>query len=338
MATEWNLVRSFTSTVCRRHTRSGTGSSADDGSMTPRRFFTLDVFTRSPFAGNPLAVVLDCDGLDAAAMLRIAGEFNLSETVFVLPPADPVNTAALRIFTPGGELPFAGHPTVGTAILLASLQAPQSLRAAGGIRIALEEQIGLVHVDVAEHDRLGIRGVFAIPRASVRLAGELDPARVAAALGISRDEIGLAGHELSVWSAGVPFAMVPVADLEAIGRAGFSDRGLWLEAFVAVERQSVFVYTTATVDPAHHVHARMFSPGMGIQEDPATGGAVAAFAGVATAFGHPADGTHQLIVEQGYEMGRPSEIALDLDINGGECIEARIGGSAVIVSEGKLFA
>lgn len=302
-----------------------------------RRFHTLDVFTGTPFAGNPLAVVLDSEGLDDAAMLRIAQEFNLSETVFVRPPADPINTAAIRIFFPTGELPFAGHPTIGTAVLLAMLQAPEAMRGSGGIVIALEEKIGLVKVEVSQRDGHAPRAVFEVPKLSQRLDAALDKAAVAAAFGIQEEKIGLPGHELSFWSAGVPYVLVPIADRETLERVKPGDPGLWARAFDPTGRTGVYLYTNETASAAHHVHARMFWPDAGIREDPATGSAVAAFAGAAAAFERPEDGTHQLVIEQGYEMGRPSEISLDLDISGGALIAARIGGSAVIVSEGRLL-
>ena len=305
--------------------------------MTHRRFFTLDVFTNTPLAGNPLAVVLDCAGLDTEAMLAITKEFNLSETVFVLPPTDPVNTAAIRIFTPGGELPFAGHPTVGTAILLAHVNAPDAARGVGGIVIALEEKIGLISVDVTHHEQNGMRAVFALPRRSERLATSIDRQAAATALGLDVDDIDLPGHELSVWSAGVPFNMVPVRNLAAIGRARIADPQSWEQAFAASDHRSVYVYTNETFDPRNHVHARMFSPGMGLSEDPATGSAAAAFSGLAAAFERPEDGRHQIVIEQGYEMGRPSEIVLDLEISCGAALSASIGGNAVIMSQGRLY-
>lgn len=298
-----------------------------------RRFHTLDVFTRRAFAGNPLAVVLDAEGLDDAAMQRIASEFNLSETVFVGPPKDPLNTAAIRIFFPTGELPFAGHPTVGTAVLLARLQAPQAMRAAGGVVIALEERIGLVKVEVSQQGDAA-RAVFEVPKLSERQPAHYDVSRIAAALGLAPAEIGLPGHEVSLWSAGVPYVMVPIASLAAIGRIGIADDRLWRDVF---GKGGVYLYTSETVSADHHIHARMFWPDAGIREDPATGSAVAAFAGLAAAFEQPEDGTHQLVIEQGYEMGRPSEIALDIDVVGGALTGARIGGSAVLMSEGALI-
>jgi trans-2,3-dihydro-3-hydroxyanthranilate isomerase len=300
----------------------------------PRRFHVLDVFTDTPFEGNPLAVVLDSDGLDDAAMLRITREFNLSETVFVMPPDDPVNSAKIRIFTPGGELPFAGHPTVGTAALLAELRAGAHL--ANGVVIALEEKIGLVKVEVSRKPGAAPRAVFDLPRLPENLNLDLDPLLVAKALGIDPLDIGFGAHGLSVWSAGVPFSMVPLKDLATIGRVGVADRKAWTEAFAKAGREGVFIYTRETVHAGHHVHARMFWPSAGISEDPATGGAAAAFSGVAAACELPEDGVHQLVIEQGFEMGRPSLIALDLDIRAGRLVAASIGGSAVRISEGVL--
>jgi trans-2,3-dihydro-3-hydroxyanthranilate isomerase len=300
-----------------------------------RAYHVLDVFTERPFEGNPLAVVLDCEGLDDAAMLTITREFNLSETVFVLPPDDAVNSAKVRIFTPGGELPFAGHPTVGTAVLLAELRAHDHLQ--NGVVIALEEKIGLVRVEVSRRPGKAPRAVFALPRLSENLNIDLDPALAARALGLDPLDIGFGAHGLSVWSAGVPFSMVPIRDLAAIGKIRCGDAALWTEAFGRAGREGIFAYTRETVQAHHHVHARMFWPSAGIVEDPATGSAVAAFSGLAATVELPEDGLHQLVIEQGFEMGRPSLIALDLDIHGGRLVAAHIGGAAVRVSEGHLL-
>ena len=299
-----------------------------------RSFHVLDVFTDRPLEGNPLAVVLDAEGLDDAAMLAITREFNLSETVFVLPPDDPVNSAKIRIFTPGGELPFAGHPTVGTAALLAELRASSHI--ANGVIIALEEKIGLIHVEVRRR-RGGVpRAVFGLPKLSENLNIDIDSELAAKALGLDPLDFGFGAHGLSVWSAGVPFVMVPVRSLDAIARAHVADMAIWRQAFGASGKGAAFLYTRETTRPDHHIHARMFHPMGGIPEDPATGSAVAAFSGVAATCELPEDGTHQLIIEQGFEMGRPSLIALDLDIRAGRLVSAAIGGSAVRISEGKL--
>jgi len=300
----------------------------------PRPFYVVDVFTENAFEGNPLAVVLDAKGLDDAAMLAITREFNLSETVFVLEPDDPVHSAKIRIFTPGGELPFAGHPTVGTAALLAELRAPGHL--SPGVVIAIEEKIGLVKVDVSRKPGRRSRAVFGLPKLSENLPVDLDAGLVARALGLDPLDLGFGAHGLSVWSAGVPYSMVPVKDLETIARARVADPAVWSQAFAKAGREGVFIYTRETVHPEHHVHARMFWPSAGFAEDPATGSAVAAFSGLAATVELPDDGMHQLIIEQGFEMGRPSLIALDLDIHGGRLVAARIGGSVVRISEGTL--
>jgi trans-2,3-dihydro-3-hydroxyanthranilate isomerase len=301
-----------------------------------RRYHTLDVFTDKRHEGNPLAVVLDAEGLDDAAMQTIAREFNLPETVFVSPPKDALNSAAIRIFTPANELPFAGHPTVGTAILLAELRAGEML-GGHGVTIALEEKIGLVKVDVSRAPGRAARAVFSLPVLPKMLDHVFDPSIVARAIGLDPTEIGFGAHGIAAWSAGVPFVMVPIRSLEAIGRASYADPQAWKTAFGVTGKGAAYLYTRETVHPAHHVHARMFAPAMGISEDPATGAAVAAFSGVAATCELPEDGVHQLVIEQGFEMGRPSLIALDLDIQHGRLVAAAIGGSAIRMSEGALL-
>jgi trans-2,3-dihydro-3-hydroxyanthranilate isomerase len=305
------------------------------------RYFTLDVFTSTPLAGNPLAVVLDADDLSSDAMLAIAGEFNLSETVFVCTPRDPVNTARIRIFCVTHEMPFAGHPTVGSAVLIATLRAPAMLNASGGLRIVLEEEAGLVPCDVRRLQSGDVRAVFTAPKISGRLDARFDPLLVANAIGIDPADIGFDRHELSLWDGGLPYVMVPVRSLETLAKAHIADRSLWRDAFgddpEGTKFASIYVYTRGTPDGPHAVRARMFKPGMGMPEDPATGSAASAFAGAAVAFEQPGDGQHQLIIGQGYEMGRPSEISLDLTVENGALRQVQIGGSAVIVSEGTLM-
>src|SRR5260370_3754191 len=182
-----------------------------------RNFHTLDVFTDVALAGNPLAVVLDSTGLDDARMQAIAREFNLSETVFVIPPRDPVNTARVRIFTPARELPFAGHPTVGPAILLSHLRAPELL-AAQDLRIVLEEEVGEI-VCVARHRKgQAMAAYFTLPRLPEPV-GEAPPvATLAADLGLAPDEIGGGAPRPAVYSAGAPYLFVPVAGLPPIAK------------------------------------------------------------------------------------------------------------------------
>jgi trans-2,3-dihydro-3-hydroxyanthranilate isomerase len=297
-----------------------------------RRFVTLDVFTDTPFAGNPLAVVLDSDGLDPERMQAITREFNLSETVFVLPPESDRHRARLRIFTPGRELSFAGHPTVGTAVLLALRHhAPTDAQMFG-----LQEEIGTVPcvVDVKGPDRGYAR--FRVPRLPETLGRGLTAAAAAAALGLETRDISFEHHVPSRHSVGMPYDFVPVRSLEAVGRArpvqpAFDD-GL------AADRPAVYVYCRDTVGPGRHFHARMFAPGLGIGEDPATGGAVAAFAGVLMQCEPLGDGEHSFVIEQGFEMGRPSLIDLQIVIREGALGSAEIGGDAVVISEGEIEA
>src|SRR5205085_11553133 len=183
------------------------------GGFMRRRFVTLDVFTEKRFAGNPLAVVLEPDGLDTAAMQSIAREFNLSETVFVQPPENKSHRAKLRIFTPASELPFAGHPTVGTAVLLALRDGGDNER-----DFILEENIGFVPCRVNPKAKESGRATFDLPRLPEEIGAPADNATIAAALSIAVDEIGFDRMPVQRWSAGAPYTIVPVRGLEAIGR------------------------------------------------------------------------------------------------------------------------
>jgi len=295
-----------------------------------RNYHTLDVFTDAPLAGNPLAVVLDADGLDDARMQQIAREFNLPETVFVVTPRDPVNSAALRIFTPGRELPFAGHPTVGAAALLAHLRAPQLL-AAQDLRLVLEETVGDV-VCIARHRRgQALAAYFHLPRLPQPAGAAPSDAELAESLGLEPADIGFGAHRPTVYGAGVDFLFVPIAGAAAIAKAS-PDRAHW----GADGGPGVYLYTRETTRAGAAYHARMFASGWGVREDPATGSAASAFAGVVMEFDKPADGEHFVVIEQGVEMGRPSVIALGLEVEGGALRSASIGGSAVLIAEGTI--
>src|SRR5271155_1679146 len=185
----------------------------------PRRFQTLDVFTETALAGNPLAVVLDAGGLDDAHMQAIAAEFNLSETVFVFEPRNAINTARVRIFTPKRELPFAGHPTIGTAALIAHRRAPDLL-AAQDLRIVLEEAISDVVCSARHRQGRALAAYFELPKLPERLDGKLpSTAEPAAGLGPDPGDTGFGAHEPSLYSAGAPYLFVPVGSLGAVGRA-----------------------------------------------------------------------------------------------------------------------
>lgn len=294
-----------------------------------RRYKIFDVFTDRLLAGNPLAVVLESGGLGDAAMQGIAREFNLSETVFVLPPASAAHAARVRIFTPARELPFAGHPTVGAAVCLAL----ERVGAGGDLDavIVLEEEVGPVRCGVRCSGRQGF-AEFDCPKLPEQ-AGE-SPARerIGAALSLAPADIGFENHVPSVWSAGVPYHFIPVASPVALAGAG-PNSAEWTAAFGA---DAAYLYMRETKGHDHAFRARMFAPGDGIAEDPATGSAVAALAGAIADFDALLDGEHSAIIEQGYEMGRPSLIRLDMTIGGGALQNVRIGGHAVEVAEGTL--
>jgi trans-2,3-dihydro-3-hydroxyanthranilate isomerase len=295
-----------------------------------RRFFTLDVFTDRPLAGNPLAVVLDGGGLDTQHMQAIAREFNLSETTFVLEPRDPVNTAALRIFTPARELPFAGHPTIGSAVMIAVARAPEML-GRGDLQIVLEEEVGPVRCNVRRKGN-GYFASFGFPALPFTVPGAPDVADAAAALGLTASDIGFDRHRISRYSCGTPYNFVPVSGLDAIARAA-PDLARFRKVF---GEMGAFLYTRETKGADSAVHARMFAPQFGIIEDPATGSAAAPFAGVAKEFEEPEDGVHTITIEQGFEMSRPSLIHLTMDISRGKLTAGEIGGSAIIVAQGTI--
>jgi trans-2,3-dihydro-3-hydroxyanthranilate isomerase len=292
-------------------------------------FHTLDVFTDKALAGNPLGVVHDADALSGQDMQAIAREFNLSETVFVLKPQNPVHNARIRIFTPNRELPFAGHPTVGAAVLLAGLKfgVDEEREAI----IVLEEEIGPIRCGVIIRPGKATSAEFDVPK----LAGDtgLAPPRekIALALGIMASDIGFGHHKPTVMSAGVPFTFVPVRDREALHRCR-PNASVWDSVFGT---HGAYLYTALEGDGAAY-RARMFDPSAGISEDPATGSAAAAFAGVIARFEARSGGRHVVMIEQGVEMGRPSLVRLEVELSAGRLTSTRIGGAAVIVAEGTM--
>lgn len=307
-----------------------------------RRFRTLDVFTDTALAGNPLAVVLDADGLDDARMQAIAREFNLSETVFVRPAREARHLAALRIFTPARELPFAGHPVVGTAVLLAL----EGARAADGegeapgagtaLAAGLELSVGVVPVVVELRGEGAGRARFRLPKLPSAVGRGAEPQDVAEALRLEPRAIGFERHRPSLHDAGVPYHTVPLASLEALAAAD-PDGPAFERAFATTRGGAAYLYAR---DPDSSnglgFRARMFAPAFGMHEDPATGSAAAAFAGALMRFERLGEGTHDVTIRQGVEMGRPSLIELQMVIREGALASAEIGGEAVLVSRGEL--
>ena len=297
-----------------------------------RRFAVYDVFSSQRLAGNPLAVVFDPDGLDDAAMQAIAGEFNLSETVFIWPPQNKAHRASVRIFTPMHELPFAGHPTVGAAIAITE--------AAGGgdgpSIFVLEEKVGPVRCAVSR----GADGMFAefdLPRLPEPVAFSGDAAAVAASLGLDAHEIGFENHVVSAYSGGVPYMLVPVAGLAAAAKASLDTRA-WMALTGPADALSpaAFVYCRETVGAGNAFHARMFAGHLGIPEDPATGSAVASFAGAIMRFDAAGRRRQPLSDRAGRRDGQAVADPAGARRQAGRLAGARIGGNAVKVSEGTL--
>jgi trans-2,3-dihydro-3-hydroxyanthranilate isomerase len=291
-------------------------------------FATLDVFTSKRFAGNSLGVVFDADGIDGATMQLIAREFNHPETVFVLKPKAAGSTAGARIFTPGREMPFAGHPTVGTALVL-------TLRRGAGNDVVLEEKIGPVKCRVDAEGSDHGRASFIIPAMPSAAGAAASREAIAAALGLAVDDIGFDGHQPSRWSAGNAFTFVPLRNIEAVRRCQIVD-ALWSAAFDGHGPAGAFVFCGETEDRSNDFHARMFAPSFGVREDPATGSAAAAFAGFCARSLSLGNGTHRFAIEQGFEMGRPSLIELGVTMQGGVLASATVGGPAIIVTEGTI--
>jgi len=291
-----------------------------------RRFATLDVFARRRFGGNPLAVVLDGEELEATEMQSIAREFNLGETVFVLPAQNPNHRARLRIFTPAAELRFLGLPLVGTAVLLDKVDG-------GNDQAVLELEIGPIQCATRTLDDTRGWASFQLPRLAEEVGETASHDAIAAALGLSPREIGFDRLKPSRWSAGTPYTFVPVGGLEAIRRCSTSPIH-WNAAFG--QDGAAYIFSRETVEAASSFHARMFAPRHGIIEDPATGSAVSAFSGAYACIAEPGDGEHELSIEQGYEMGRPSLIGLSVKFRNGQLMSAAISGEAIIVTEGTI--
>lgn len=297
------------------------------------RFHTCDVFTDRPFHGNPLAIVLDADGLSPAQMQTIAREFNLSETIFVQAPMNPAHTARVRIFFPTAEIPFAGHPTIGCAIHLAEAMAQGDFDQT----LVLEEEAGLVPVRVWRRDGRTMAEFVApvVPHAvtdAMDHSAALDPARLSVALGLDRANIGFGAHAPGLWQGGPRFLYVPVANLDSLARARPIEPA-WSAQMQAGGVDSIYLYTPG-VDCDYR--ARMFSPTAGIPEDPATGSASALLAAQLLAAGALPAGETRLTLHQGVEMGRPSVIGLTACVSDNALTQVRIAGTAVPVSDGRI--
>jgi trans-2,3-dihydro-3-hydroxyanthranilate isomerase len=306
------------------------------------KYHTLDVFTDVAFGGNPLAVVTDARGLSTEQMTALTREFNYSETVFVLPPDDPKNTRRVRIFTPGAELPFAGHPTVGTAFLLAAIGEVEL--EGDETRIVLEEGVGPVSVLIRSKNGKPYFTQLTAAKIPERGPVSYDIETIAAMLSLNPDDIDAGGlYKIEGVSAGLPFVYVPVRDLDVLGRVKLN-QDLWekelktgwaKEFFVFTEKEESIARSGVTNGDAI-LRARMFSPAMGVAEDPATGSAAAAFGGYLAWRSDRKDGTLKYAVHQGVEMGRPSVLMVEADVIAGEVKSVRVGGASVLITSGEL--
>lgn len=296
-------------------------------------FLTLDVFTRERFAGNQLAVIPDARGIPEDALLRIAREFNLSETVFLYPPDDPAHTRRARIFTPEQEIPFAGHPTCGAAFALALLgEVPLENDVT---RIVLEEGVGPVTVRVTARDGKPQSAQLSV--AKLPESGPPAPGRSTLAAMLSLDVADLLGgvNAPQAFSCGMPFLFVPVRDRQAVSRARVR-MDLWDATLRSYWAPQVMVFARDPELPGSDIRARVFVPGLAVPEDPATGSAVAALGGYVGTRDATAEGTLRWRIEQGFEMNRPSLLDLEVDKSGGAITAVRVEGEAVLVMRGEL--
>jgi trans-2,3-dihydro-3-hydroxyanthranilate isomerase len=299
-------------------------------------FVTCDVFTDRPFTGNPLLVVPDARGLTAAQMQSVAREINYSESTFVLPPKDPARAYLQRTFVPVREIPYAGHPTVGTAVVMAALGRVADGAPDGVLPLTIEVGFGPLRLELLKKDgRVGrVRMEQGKPEWKAPVAGDDVKGRIAAALGVPFDALH---PELPPQAVGTgnTFLMVPLASTGAVSSAVADTRLLSdLEKELSVLGLFFFAFDGA------RLRARMFAPGAGVPEDPATGSAAGPL-GVYLALhgavpGGAAEGRGRFTIDQGVEMGRPSELDVTVLVDGGRPAGVRVEGSAVLVMRGEL--
>lgn len=295
-------------------------------------FHTLDVFTDTIFGGNPLAVLTDARGLSTEQMQHITREFNLSETVFVLPPDDASHARRLRIFTPGREMPFAGHPTVGTAYLLAATGMIPLTE--GETRIVLEEGVGPVPVTIQVVNGAPVSAELTAAQAPEFRSTVPSVHDIAELLSVNVTDISTGQFAAEAVSCGVPFLIAPLASRDAVSRAKLN-RATWERTLADTWTREVFLFDASAVVTGGAIRARMFAPDLGIGEDPATGAAATCLAAY---LAKRAGDNFNLAwtVEQGFDMGRPSILSLSAVKKDGRIEAVRVAGKAVLVSEGKL--
>jgi trans-2,3-dihydro-3-hydroxyanthranilate isomerase len=294
-----------------------------------RRYVTVDVFTDRAFGGNPLAVVLDASGLSTAQMQAIASEFNYVETTFVLPPRDSAHDAQVRIFTVRSEIPFAGHPNVGTAFVLATQAAKPPAR------LLFEEKAGLVPVEILMENGKPVGAELTAPQPLSKLTS-FSAERTAACVSLSPADIRTDRHPPRIVSVGLPFLVAELGSREALRRAR-PDANAYARTFPCDGSDAVFLYTRYVVpgEAPCDLQARMFHPGAsGLSEDPATGSATVAAAALLAELSDEREGELKIRVGQGFDMGRPSLLLTRVRKTNGAVVSAHVGGSCVQMMEG----
>lgn len=294
-------------------------------------YYVLDVFTERAYAGNPLAVVLDADALPPRQMQRIAREFNLSETVFVQKPTCEEALARARIFTPSRELPFAGHPTVGTAYLLAELGlAPQGEE----VSFVLDEAVGTVPVRVLRRKGSPPFAQLSVVQLPLYGPDAPPPPLLARVLGVEPQDVLQEPVGPRMVSCGLPYLLVPLRSPEVLSSVELNEP-LWREHLSQAWADHLLVYARGYEDDWR---MRMFAPGSGVPEDPATGSAAVALAGALANENGEAAGSWSWLMQQGLEMGRPSKLYAEADKVAGAVSAVRVGGHCVRVMEGRLLS
>jgi trans-2,3-dihydro-3-hydroxyanthranilate isomerase len=294
------------------------------------RYYTCDVFTETRFGGNQLAVLPQAVGLSTQQMQEIAREFNFSETTFVF-PAKAGHTRQVRIFTPAREVPFAGHPNVGTAFVLASAGELGEIKSS--LTVTFEEESGLVSVTILESDGKIASCELTAPQ-SFSFGKILPVELVATAISIDPKEVVTKTHGPQVVSVGLPFIFVELRDRSVLERARINMNGF--EALAAQDvMPDVFLYTRGT--DGFDICARMFAPLSGVPEDPATGSANCALAGLLAHYSQHPNGSFSWRIAQGVEMGRPSTLIARAEKRDGVVQTTRIGGASILVSEGVIY-
>lgn len=296
--------------------------------MRRLHYHLLDVFTNQRYGGNQLAVFTNGRGLSTETMRRIAKELNLSETTFIFPPENPANDWKVRIFTPAIELPMAGHPTIGTSFVLAREHMVAVSESQSTIR--LEEGVGVIPVTF--QFAAGKPSIIQMQQRLPVYTPEFTDRQLAAEL-LSLTPADLADYPVQEISCGVPFLFIPVKTLAAVQQIKFRT-DIWERA--RSQYGHFFAFTTETLEPASTVHSRMFAPAMGISEDPATGAASGPLGCYLVKYGFVNANPAHIISEQGFELGRPSYIHIEIRQSAGEIEFVGVGGESVYMGEGIL--